>query len=384
MNQSEIQALAKGMVPFVRECVTEAVAPLVAKIAELEAREPLKGEKGDKGDVGEKGDRGDSGEHGDIGPLGPAGERGEKGDRGDAGECGIDGERGEKGEAGEQGEKGDAGAKGEKGDPGEPGQPGDPGGPGEKGEKGEPGIDGFNGKDGRDGIDGKDADPELIERSIAEAVAKIPLAKDGRDGLDGLNGRDGKDAEPITREQVVEAILAMPDVLNEAVAKHVAMDPPPAGKDGKDGRDGVGLSGAVIDHEGALVLTMADGSVHKVGIVVGRKGDPGRDGRGLDAIEKLEDERTHGIRFGNGSDAQEVVWEKASLLDRYRGVWRDGNEYQHNDIVQSRGSMYAAKCDTKGKPFDSDDWVLVVKGGRDGKDFRPTDPKPPRDPIRFS
>ena len=64
MDRNEIAALAKGMVPFVRELVTEAVAPLTARLAEIEARPPL---PGPEGPVGPKGD---------IGPSGPAGAQG--------------------------------------------------------------------------------------------------------------------------------------------------------------------------------------------------------------------------------------------------------------------------------------------------------------------
>jgi integrin beta 3 len=64
MDRNDIAALAKGMVPFVREVVTEAVAPLVARLAELEARPT---EKGDPGPAGDRGPPGDKGEKGDIG-----------------------------------------------------------------------------------------------------------------------------------------------------------------------------------------------------------------------------------------------------------------------------------------------------------------------------
>lgn len=339
MNQAEITALAKGMVPFVREVVAEetakAVEPLVARIAQLEARPmPERGEKGERGDVGEKGDRGDTGQPGDIGPPGPAGERGEKGDRGDPGERGVDGDRGERGEAGEKGDKGDAGEKGAQGDRGEPGQQGDKGEPGAQGEK----------------------------------------------GTQGDVGPPGPAGPPPTAERILEAILANPEAIQKAVAEHLTANPPPAGKDGQNGRDGVGLSGAVIDHEGALVLTMADGSVHKVGVVV-RQGDRGQDGRGLDGIERLDTDRTFGLKFANGD---QLEWDKPTLLDRYQGIWREGKEYRRGDTVQSRGSQYAAERDTVARPGNSEDWRLLVKAGRDGKDFRPAEPKPPAEPIRFS
>jgi hypothetical protein len=59
MERADIAALAEGMVPFVRESVTEATAPLAARIAELEAR-PI--EKGDAGPQGPPGPKGDTGE----------------------------------------------------------------------------------------------------------------------------------------------------------------------------------------------------------------------------------------------------------------------------------------------------------------------------------
>jgi hypothetical protein len=69
MHDSEIDALAKGMVPFVREVVAEAVAPLTARLAALEAR-PV--------------------EKGDVGPPGPVGDRGLPGEKGDQGRDGRD------------------------------------------------------------------------------------------------------------------------------------------------------------------------------------------------------------------------------------------------------------------------------------------------------
>ena len=64
MNRDQIAALAKGMVPFVRDCVTEAVTPLTVRIGELEARPIEKGEPGERGADGPQG------------PPGPQGERG--------------------------------------------------------------------------------------------------------------------------------------------------------------------------------------------------------------------------------------------------------------------------------------------------------------------
>jgi hypothetical protein len=55
MTEQEISALAKGMVPFVRQCVAEAITPLAARLAEIEARPVEKGERGPQGDPGPPG-----------------------------------------------------------------------------------------------------------------------------------------------------------------------------------------------------------------------------------------------------------------------------------------------------------------------------------------
>ena len=62
MDDNDITKLAKGMVPFVREVVTDATAPLIARLAELEARPIEKGADGAPGPEGPPGPKGDNGE----------------------------------------------------------------------------------------------------------------------------------------------------------------------------------------------------------------------------------------------------------------------------------------------------------------------------------
>jgi hypothetical protein len=82
---------------------------------------------------------------------------------------------------------------------------------------------------------------------VAEAVAAIPVPKDGEPG------------KSVTVEDVAPLIEA-------AVEKRVASI------EVKDGRDGVGMAGAMIDREGQLVITMTDGSTKALGTVVGTDG----------------------------------------------------------------------------------------------------------------
>lgn len=67
MKETEVAALAKGLVPFVRDVVGEAVTPLTARLAEVEARPPTPGPQGPQGEFGPPGPPGQQGDPGDIG-----------------------------------------------------------------------------------------------------------------------------------------------------------------------------------------------------------------------------------------------------------------------------------------------------------------------------
>jgi collagen triple helix repeat protein len=148
MDRSEIAALAKGMAPVVIEMINGAVAPLVARLAVLEARPIEKGEAGPQGQDGPPGTQGPQGLPGPPGMAGPEGPPGAPGSPGAAGEPGPQGLPGGPGERGERGPEGERGPSGVQGDPGG------------KGEKGEPG------RDGRDA-----ADLALLRGFIVEQVA---------------------------------------------------------------------------------------------------------------------------------------------------------------------------------------------------------------------
>jgi len=64
-----IAALAEGMVPFVREVVTDALTTLSGRMAELEARPIEKGDRGADGLPGPEGPPGPKGDNGELSPL---------------------------------------------------------------------------------------------------------------------------------------------------------------------------------------------------------------------------------------------------------------------------------------------------------------------------
>ena len=145
---------------------------------------------------------------------------------------------------------------------------------------------GADGKDGADGADGKDGangigvtganindEKELVlkfsdgtEKNLGVIVGADGKdgadGEDGQDGINGTNGIDGKD-----------------------------------GQDGADGKDGVGISGAAIESNNHLVLTLSNGDTIDVGVVVGADGKNGVAGEdGQDGVDGEDGKDGVGIK----------------------------------------------------------------------------------------
>lgn len=151
MQPEDIGVIAE----VVASSVKAATAPLIKRIADLEARQPERGERGPQGESG------DTGPQGEAGPIGPTGEKGEPGLNGKDGSDGASGRDGADGHDGTAGAQGERGPQGEKGLDGKDGRDGLPGVPGRDGEKG---ADGLNGKDGADGLGFDDLDVTFDDR----------------------------------------------------------------------------------------------------------------------------------------------------------------------------------------------------------------------------
>jgi integrin beta 3 len=248
-------------------------------------------------------------------------------------------------------------------------------------------------KDGRDGVDGKDVDPELtralIEKTVAAAVAALPSpergekGEPGERGADGKDGVDGKDANAdAILDQLIKA--SVPSIIAE-VEKAVAALPPAergekgdpgecgeTGDPGQDGKDGVGLTDALLDRDGQLVLTLSDGRVKTLGAVVGKDGAPGRDAPPPFTIDDLQchvldDDRTVEFLLRSGEHEHVIHIKWPVQIDR--GVFKEGRAYEAGDGVTWGGSYWIAQRATEAKPDSADSgWRLAVKRGRDGKD----------------
>lgn len=195
-----------------------------------------------------------------------------------------------------------------------------------------------------------EVDMEAVKALIDEAVAAIELPT-AEKGEPGEPGRDVDMAE--VAERIEQAVKAAVEAL-------------PAPKQGEAGKDGIGLADALIDREGALVLTMTDGTTKSLGKVHGKDGADGKDGETftLDDFDiEAVDERVICLKFTKGDTCHS--FELEFPVPVYRGVWREG-EYQRGDMVTWGGDLWHAEKATAEKPATAD-WKLAVRKGRDAK-----------------
>lgn len=203
----DTKALAEAAAAVVREHVERATAPLIQRIADLEARAAAVPEKGERGEAGRDGADGK-----DADPTLIMTVVEEAVARAVAALPAP--EKGEKGEAGERGEKG------------------------------------ADGQDGRDGKDGVGLAGMMIDRG-GEAIATLTdgkmiklgpvVGRDGRDGERGADGRDGRDGKDLDDVKIVQdgAKLELSFQIGEKRSIYeVELPAGPAGENGKDAYSG--------------------------------------------------------------------------------------------------------------------------------------------------
>lgn len=207
----------------------------------------------------------------------------------------------------------------------------------------------------KDGEPGRDADPEmtkvaaeeavaaaipqlhdLIVRTVADEVARIPPAP------------TGKDADPeVVRAMVAEAVAAIP--------------PAPAGEPGPEGPAGP---------PGRLPTVKAwDDAVHYEGAVVTHAGATWQAQRDTGRAPPHEDWTCLAAPGRDGADGRSFT---------VRGTWSEGEEYRAMDVIARDGSGYVARVDNPG-PCPGDGWQLIAskgKRGGEGEGGRKGDPGP--------
>lgn len=336
IEPEDIGILMKSVGSVMREYVGAAIAAVTGRVAELETaiRAIPAGPKGEDGKPGES-IKGDPGKDGTDGAPGKDGES-------IVGSPGKDGRDGIDGKPGIDGKDGRDGIDGKSGIDGLPGKDGRDGTDGTPGEKGLDGKDGTPGSDGKDGIDGKDGTAGINGKDGASGNHG-EKGLDGKDGRDGREGKDGRDGEP-GRDALQIEILPMVEegkaYPRGTFAKHKG-----------------GLIRAVRN-TGPFVMAELEKSGWEV-IVEGIQSVVVAQGSSLRSFT-FECIRTSGY-------AHVQTFQIPALL--YRGIFKDGTEYERGDTATYSGSTWHCNAEhTKAKPGTSEDWQLIVRKGNDGKD----------------
>lgn len=256
---------------------------------------------------GTQGPAGPQGPQGVVGPQGPVGPQGESGQRGIQGLQGIQGQTGPAGAIGAQGPKGDTGPAGPVGPQGPQGLQGIQGPQGPAGATGPSGLPGTPGMNG-DSVSDATIDPDgtliitltngyTIEAGnvASDVAALVPLGGSAGQILSKIDGTD-------FNTQWVNA---------------------PSGSGGGSGQDGVGISSAVVDGSGHLILTLTNNSVVDAGLVKGDDGQDGADGAdgapGADGQDGTNGTNGQGVPTGGASGQ---ILAKTSATD-YATAWID-------------------------------------------------------------
>ncbi len=212
---------------------------------------------------------------------------------------------------------------------------------------------------------------DVMKTLVAEAVTPLSVRLDEIEAK--ARSLDGSVAAAAASELVPEIAAlraSLGDIAEAAAAKKIEALPKP--KDGDPGRDGVGLTGALIDREGNLCLTLSDGTMKTLGRVIGKDGDAGRDGKDGLSFEDFnfdvehDGERVFTLKWSNAG--KEIVKRFGVPAMIYRGVFKEGETYRSGDIVTWGGSLWHCREETTQKPLDNAAaWQLAAKRGRDGK-----------------
>jgi hypothetical protein len=230
-------------------------------------------------------------------------------------------------------------------------------------------------------VAGKDAEPVDLEALAKAAAALVEIPEPV----------PGKDAEPVDLAAVaalvevpkpaevdmaaVAALVAVPEIdLGSLARAAAALVPAPTLPQPEHGRDALDLEILPAIDE-AKQYPRGTYAAHRGGLWKSYERTNGLRGwecivEGIDSVTVTQDSvREFTVTLSKSSGASAV--QKFSLpVQVYKGVHRDGEEYEAHDTVTWGGSVWACKEATTDKPGASEHWQLAVKAGRAGKDLR--------------
>lgn len=233
-------------------------------------------------------------------------------------------------------------------------------------------------------IPGKDAEVDLD--ALAKAAAALVVVPEAeRVDLEAVAAlvklpevKDGKDAAPVDLEAVAALVKlpALPEInLDELARKAAALIPVPEVKEPEHGRDALHLEilpgideaktyprNTYAKHDGGLWRSFEQTNAMRGWECIVE---------GLKAVYVTQDgDREFSVTLAKSSGV-EVVQKFALPIQIYKGVHRDGDEYEAHDTVTWGGSQWTStKSENTDKPGTNGSWVLCVKAGRPGKDLR--------------
>lgn len=176
---------------------------------------------------------------------------------------------------------------------------------------------------------------------------------------------------------IIKTILAgdeLATLVNLEVTEAVSQIPAPKdgepGEKGDPGKDGIGLAGALIDRDGNLVVTLANGEAKNLGQVIGKDGEPGKDGMDGIGFESLEVSFDGENIVHEYKSATRTVTQKFPIqVMKHIGFWREGMEAKSGNTATDNGSLWLCLKDTNERPsYTAESWTLAARAGRNGQD----------------
>jgi len=203
------------------------------------------------------------------------------------------------------------------------------------------------------GAPGRDVDMDVVSGMVAdqvrEAISALPPAQDGKDGVDGANGRDVEDIQVIQNGSIVEFAFTVGETRS---IFEIELPAGPAGADGKDGdtgergpdgrvgkitkwTDAVHYENDIVTHAGSVYQALRDtghAPPHDDWLLIVSAGTDGAAGRSLNPS----------------------------------GTYQPDAVYRQLDIVMLNGSSFVALADEPGS-CPGEGWQLLAGVGKRGQ-----------------
>lgn len=195
-------------------------------------------------------------------------------------------------------------------------------------------------------------DPEKFGEAMGLAIkeATAPLLKQIEDLQRKLGSLEGQIVVGVNGERGPEGMAG------------------PPGERGEKGADGLGLAGAMIDRDGALLVTLTNGEVKSLGKVVGKDGSDGKDGLSLEdfQLEYLPESHEINVKAVCNGRTKELRYPAGGI--RPAGYWRENTKAVPGEAWVNGGSLWICMKATQAQPAtNSDAWIIAARAGRDGE-----------------